>query len=635
MPHRNGAGRPAARRPGPAIALAALLALLGVAALLRWRATHAAPRAAAVAPAEDEAAARLQAAVEARPTGAAARLRLGEYEEGQGHPFAAMWEYAEARRLAPAETALPLRLAAVLRAAGAVDLATAQLVEALQARPDALELRRELAGLHLATAEPQRARSLLEARREAVWRDASAVLILGRARQASGDDAGAMAAFQRALALESQSPEAFYRRGRLELRQGQFDEARDAFFRALLYDPRRPEYPFYAGMTCLRQPGPQSLARASRFFRDTLALRPNDAPAHYEAGVALERMGRRSPALTQYSMATVADPQATEPLPALSRALAAAGRTPDAHHFLGRYYDLKDRPVEAIREYERMQAAAPESVEPALLIGQVYVRTLQSEKAIAVTGAALKRHPHDPELIERLAVLKINRGDWAAARRLLQEWLAVEPKASRPCWLLGRCAIGELKYPEAVSWLEKAVALEPRNPHYLGFLGAGLLKLGTPAGRERAAGILAQAVSLAPNEAEYRDLYGQTLQQLGRYDEARRQFLQALDADPTRIATYLALTQLAGRLRQPGAGAFLPTVIRSAQRRANEETLLQPYVWRHPEDVAGRLKLARFLCRTARLTQARDQLEQALAQQPASTDARQLLQTVQRSLDVQ
>jgi Tfp pilus assembly protein PilF len=147
--------------------------------------------------------------------------------------------------------------------------------------------------------------------------------------------------------------------------------------------------------------------------------------------------------------------------------------------------------------------------------------------------------------------------------------------------------------------------------------------------------VLAQAVGLAPDEAEYHDLYGQALQQLGQDEAARQQFLRALDADPTRIAAYLALSQLASRLNCPGPGTFLPVVVRSVQHRWNEENLLWPHVWRHPQDVGGRLQLARFFCRTARLARARDQLEQVLAQQPAMPEARQLLATVQRAQEVQ
>ena len=609
------------------IAVGVLVVLLMGLGLHRWRPARPSARVVAAAAGEDVTEARLQQAVGARPNDAAAHRQLGQYEEGQARPFEALWEYAEARRLSPADRKLPLRLAAALRAGEAPEMAMPLLTGALRARPDDLEARRQIVDLSLSTAEPLRACSVLAQKQEAVWKDAETAITLGRARQASGDDAGARAAFRRALALDNKKDEALYRLGQLSLREGRIDEARDAFFHAMFYRQNRPEYPFSAGMTYLRQPGPNSLDRALRFFRNTLALRSNDAPAQYESGVALERMGRQSPALTHYSLATVADPTYPDPLPALSRGLLAVGRTPDAHRFLGRYADLKDRPADAIREYQRMQAADPDSVEPALLIGQVYIRTLQSEKAIAVTEAALKRHPRDSELIERLSVLNINRGDWPSARRLLLQWLAADPKAARPCWLLGRCALGELKYAEAVDWLEKAIALEPHNPHYLGFLGAALLKLGTVANKERAAVVLAQAVDLAPDEAEYHDLYGQAL------EPARRQFLRALDADPLRIAAYLAVSQLAGRLNHPGPAALFPPMVRSVQQRLSEESLLQRHVWQHPEDAAGRLKLARFFCRIGKPARARDEMEAALARQPAFPEAQALMVTVQRSLE--
>ena len=148
--------------------------------------------------------------------------------------------------------------------------------------------------------------------------------------------------------------------------------------------------------------------------------------------------------------------------------------------------------------------------------------------------------------------MKINRSDRPYARRLLHHWLDLSPKASRPCWLLGRCDFGDLKYAEGIAWEEKALRWQPGNRDYLAFLGGGLLKLGTPGSLERAAQVLSQAVALAPDNAEYRDLYGQALQRLGRYEEARRQFLQALDLDPFRISSYAPLAQLAWRLNRPG-----------------------------------------------------------------------------------
>jgi tetratricopeptide (TPR) repeat protein len=618
-----------------ALAGGGLLLVLAVGGgLLRWRATRAAARPAPIVQ-EDPEETRLRRAVEATPNDATARLELGRYYEGHHRPFEAMWEYAEARQLVPANAELPIRLAAALQTGEAVDVAAPQLEETLRARPADLPLRQSLADLYLTMAEPQRARAVMEARRDAVWRDADAVVTLGRMLQASGEGAGAATAFQRSIALGKGGHEAWYRLGRLYLSQGQSAKARDALFHAMVALPSSPAYPFYAGMAYLQQGGPKDTQQAISFFKDTLALSPQYAPAHYQTGVALERMGQRHEAISQYSIAVMTDPGYPEPNQALGRCLTSEGNARDAHHYLGRYYDIKDRPADAVREFRAMETAAPTSTQPALLVGQVYVRTQQSEAAMAATEAALRRHPDDVQLMERLAILKINRGDRPAARRLLHRWLELKPNASRACWLLGRCEFGELKYAEGVAWLEKAIARQPNNPHYLAFLGAGMLRMGTPESRERAVQVLSQAVTLYPNDGDYQDLYGQALQRVGRYEEARRHFLQALNVNPSRVASYTPLSQLAWRLKRPGPAALLPSVTRSVQRRVTEENLLWRHVWEQPEDAAGRLKLARFFCRTGHLTRARDQLEQLLAQKPDWPDARQLATTVQRALEVQ
>ncbi len=188
-----------------------------------------------------------------------------------------------------------------------------------------------------------------------------------------------------------------------------------------------------------------------------------------------------------------------------------------------------------------------------------------------------------------------------------------------------------MKYPEAIDWLQKAVAREPFNGNYLAFLGGALLKQATPTNQARAIDELAKAVAQEPDNAEYRDLYAQSLQRLGRYDEARRQYMQALDTDPYRISCYSPLADLAWRLHRPGVAGFFPPVIRAVQQRLSEEVSLWRRVWDHPEDAAAHLKLAQFLCRTADLTKARYQLEQALELRPDAPGARQFLAAVRRS----
>jgi hypothetical protein len=77
--------------------------------------------------------------------------------------------------------------------------------------------------------------------------------------------------------------------------------------------------------------------------------------------------------------------------------------------------------------------------------------------------------------------------------------------------------------------------------------------------------------------------------------------------------------------------AFFPPVIRAVQQRLGEEVTLWRGVWEHPEDAASHLKLARFLCRTADLTKARYQLQQAVELHLDSREARQLLDTIDRA----
>jgi Flp pilus assembly protein TadD len=587
-------------------------------------------RPAVTAPAEDPAEVRLQRASDAHPTDPAAWLELGKYEEANAHPFEAMWAYAEAQRLQPGSADLLVHLAAVLQRGQVLDVAAAQLVQALRARLSDLELRQRLAELHLSTAEPERARSVMEERHDAVWQDADAVILLGRAEQARGDTAAAIASFKRSLSLQPHQAEAWYRLGRVYLDLGRLEEARDALFHAIAMNRSRPEHSLYAGMTFLEKPGPSDLDRAVRFFQNALAVKPSDSEALFQCGVALERMGKRQEALTRYEQAVLADLNNAAPNQALGRALMAAGNRVDGHRYLGRYYDLKDRPAQAAREFAAMQAVERQSVQPALLQGQIYLRVQQEAKAVAITEAALKRHPDDVQLLERLAVFKINRGDRPYARRLLNHWLQIDPKSSRGCWLLGRCDFSDMKYAEGIAWEEKALKRRPHDPHYLAFLGGGYLKLGTPGSLDRAAEALSESVARLPDNAEYRDLYAQVLQRLGRFDEARRQYLQALDSDPFRISCYNPVAQLAWRLNRPGAAAFFPTVIRSVQARLSEESVLWRRVWDHPEDAEGRWKLARFLCRTGDLTKARSQLEQALERCPQWPEARQLLATIQR-----
>jgi tetratricopeptide (TPR) repeat protein len=263
-------------------------------------------------------------------------------------------------------------------------------------------------------------------------------------------------------------------------------------------------------------------------------------------------------------------------------------------------------------------------------MGQVYLQDQQNEKAAAVTAAALARDPRNSRLRERLVAIKIALGDRIAARRLCEEWMKQEPKASAPYWLMGRACLGDLRYEEGARWLEEAVRRSPTNVEYLGFLGAALQRIPRRDSRERSVEILARAMALNPDHGEYRELLAHSLRQLGETDLAYRQFLRALDADPKRLPCYNAAAQLAWQMRDPGAGALFARLLQGVQQQTREESQRLRQVVDHPDNAEARLALGRYFMSSGRLRQAEVQVQRAAELRPDMAGAKSTLAQLRR-----
>src|SRR5262249_19647154 len=143
-----------------------------------------------------------------------------------------------------------------------------------------------------------------------------------------------------------------------------------------------------------------------------------------------------------------------------------------------------------------------------------------------------------------------------------------------------------------------------------------------------------QAVTLAPEEARYRQNLGIALQNLGRLEGARRQFLRALDLDVNQSAPLNNVVQVARGLKQFDQAEFWAPLVREGERRRRDALPSGKRGWDQPQDPAGYQPLAQFLARTGELRKARNILEQAVALKPDPAAQRQLA-ILQRTLDVQ
>jgi tetratricopeptide (TPR) repeat protein len=123
---------------------------------------------------------------------------------------------------------------------------------------------------------------------------------LGCALLLEGRVAQAVAHFEKALAIQSAFPEAYYNLGRAFLTNRQPDVAIDCFQHGLAIDPNVPEINCSLGTTLSELGRP---AEAVAYLENALRIRPAFAHAHYQLAKALARQGRAGEAIAHYQRA--------------------------------------------------------------------------------------------------------------------------------------------------------------------------------------------------------------------------------------------------------------------------------------------------------------------------------------------
>jgi tetratricopeptide (TPR) repeat protein len=566
---------------------------------------------------------RLLEAVARQPAAANARLELARYFADRGRPAEAAWEHAEAAALAPGSASAPVGLAGALGQIRLSGVAVGLLKEELRRQPRAIPIRIALAEQSLATGRPERAAALLAA--DGVPRTPETLLALGRAHLALGRLSAARSAFEQHLGLTPGSAEGHYWLGRLAWIMDQAPAARRSWERGADLAPGDPRFPYCLAMACAEDPAPDSANRAGQAFEEALRRSPGYVPALVQLGRLYQRHGRHQAAAAQFLKAIDHAPTDPEPHRRFADALAALGEKAEAHRQRGLSYSLSDQPLRAIEEYERFQALDPENLHGPLLISQSYIQMRRNDRASSVVQVALQRHPGDPALRERLVTLFLLTHSRVEAEQVCRAWLQEQPDAARPYWLLGRVAAGNRQVEEALDHFETAAARDPARAEYLFSLGTTLVRQAAPEAQPRALSLLRRAVDLEGDNPEFHHQFGVALQQAGRWEEARREFLAALTLDPDRAAACNNLAQVAQALRRPHQVALWAKAMRAAQERLREERRLRRLAGQHPGDPSPYIALARALLQAGRVASAHSQLEQALTLRPNHPEARRLM----------
>jgi tetratricopeptide (TPR) repeat protein len=612
---------------------AALLTLL-VLALLAWTARgrlFPAPDAAPAAPAAsaplDPAAARLRQAIVRQPRDAAAHRELARYAFSVARPVMALWELQEARSLGADDPSLASDQARGLVAIGRRTLAVEELRAHLKDHPGDTAARPQLAELLLQTGEPAEAAALLRDAWKGAASPAEAVLLLGRAYHALGRWAEAEAAFRRHADLAPTGAARFQPLGRFLIATGQPEAARQVLMQDQKVAFRTADFHYLLGLAYLRARPHADLGKASAAFTVALQFDPDHARALTALGEVLEQQGAREQAAARYEAAINRDPELPESHERLSTLLRKMGQPVPSLQQQGLAATLQDQLPEAESAFGQALKTDPDN----LTVIQSFILTCVAMKRIERSKPAvqaLQQLPFDPATADRVAQLYLVTGSRALCREHADTWRRREPNAAGPLRLLGRLAVDELRTTEGIQLYEQAWARDSQSAETAAALGLGLGRVPSRPNLERAAEWLQRAVGLAPANPQYRSHLAEVLRQLGRLEEARGEYLRALNLDPSLAAAYNGLVSLSQAMSRPQQAELFARIVRDADTSLREQERLHRRVWDDPMAAEARPELARFLLRSGELWKSQGHLDAALARRPGWKPAAELSRAV-------
>lgn len=361
-----------------------------------------------------------------------------------------------------------------------------------------------------------------------------AVLLLAEAYRAAGQPEAARALVEGSGAGRDNTPEGRVRAAEALERRGEWLAAADAWSTVLEDDPRN---------TNARMRYAAALVNGGEMARgrgELLAL-VRDEPADITAWHLLTQVELKGGRLDE---AEAAARQIERIDPADSRGpLAVADVLAERGNYAG-VVAVLDRRVTSPLDTD---VASGAFVDMAVRLGEAWMEVGNAKRARATLEMARRRAPDEIHLAFVLASVYERSGEIGDAERTFREVIAADPEHAPALNYLGyMLAERGRKLPEAVTLVERALAVDADNPAYLDSLGWAYFKLGRFAD---AIAPLERAAAGAPDSSVIQDHLGDAYLRMDRFDEAAAAFERALGGDRDGIDID-ALTKKRDRARK-------------------------------------------------------------------------------------
>jgi tetratricopeptide (TPR) repeat protein len=321
----------------------------------------------------------------------------------------------------------------------------------------------------------------------------------------------------------------------------------------------------------LQQEG--KLIEAAEEYRTLLGIKPDYVEAHANLGVVLAKLGRYDEAVVAYESALKLAPQLTPILLNLGIAHYRAGQFAKAVPVFQRFLEKKPdvvqarqlyglslfalgRDEESIRELEPTVDAAPPDAavlyslglaylhlrkpgfrkilerlaalragRPALhlLQGLAFLRDQEYERALEELKAAAELNTNLPRVYFSIGLAQFKLGHNKEAIEALEKELGLSSQDFTTLYYLAAALERDDNLVGARQRLDAAMKLDPQSAEANGLLGKVLFKQGKAS---EAVKPLEIAVARMPNDHEHRYVLARVYQQLGRREDAAREFAE-------------------------------------------------------------------------------------------------------------
>ena len=362
------------------------------------------------------------------------------------------------------------------RRLGAFAQAEALLGKAMNLLPDALEPRRELAGLRVAQGDGLGALALLDPVLAKPLADVSTWTIAGQAYTMTGNFKAADAAFARAKTLRPSDVQVQLQYARSLLLRGQDERGLSELSKAAEADKSgESDLALIAAMM------QKNDTKAALHTIDRLAQkRPNEPAVAVLRGQIFEQLGQKAEARKAYDQALALSADfmpAVDRLAALdvatnklqaaqSRYEAALKRNPRAANVMIKLAEISRVSTGRVATTSWLdKAVAVNPVDPAPWLAAIELERRMGDEAAALSRArrAVASLPNDYEVQRRFSRALQDNGENNQALKVLQGMVQMRPTSVEPRLLLAQALLSANNVSAARQEIDKALALEPNS----------------------------------------------------------------------------------------------------------------------------------------------------------------------------